>query len=62
VVGIFPTETALVRLAGAVLLDTHEEWLAAERRYFSEASMAKLYPEREDAEAIAGELERTPTG
>lgn len=61
-VGIFPTETARVRLAGAVLLDTHEEWLAAERRYFSEASMAKLYPEREDAEAIAGELEGTPTG
>lgn len=54
VVGIFPTETALPRLAGAVLLDTHEEWLAAERRYFSEGSMAKLYPERDDAEAITG--------
>jgi len=62
VVGIFPTETALVRLAGAVLLDTHEEWLAAERRYFSEASMAKLYPESKDVEAIAGEFEGIPTG
>lgn len=57
VVGIFPTEVALVRLAGAVLLDTHEEWLAAERRYFSEGSMAKLYPERDDANTVTGELE-----
>ena len=57
VVGIFPTETALVRLAGAVLLDTHEEWLASDRRYFSEASMAKLYPERDDVDADVGELE-----
>lgn len=57
VVGIFPTEAVLVRLAGAVLLDTHEEWLAAERRYFSETSMASLYPERDDADAITGELE-----
>lgn len=60
VVGIFPTETALVRLAGAVLLDTHEEWLASDRRYFSEASMAKLYPERDDDSAAIGELERVP--
>jgi putative transposase len=58
VVGIFPTETALIRLAGAVLLDTHEEWLAADRRYFSEASMAKLYPERDNGDAAVGELER----
>ena len=57
VVGIFPTEAALVRLAGAVLLDTHEEWLAAERRYFSEASMATLYPERDDVDTVTGELE-----
>jgi hypothetical protein len=45
VVGIFPTETALVHLAGAILLVTHEESLAAKHRYFSEASMAKLHPE-----------------
>ncbi|MGH8981100.1 MAG: IS256 family transposase [Acidimicrobiales bacterium] len=57
VVGIFPTEAALVRLAGAVLIDVHEEWIAAERRYFSEGSMAKLYPERDDGDAVTGELE-----
>jgi len=56
VVGIFPTEADLIRLAGSVLIDVHEEWIAAERRYFSEGSMAKLYPERDDAQAAA-ELE-----
>ncbi len=61
VVGIFPTEAALIRLAGAVLLDTHEEWIAAERRYFSEASMAALYPERDDVVAVTGELEGADT-
>jgi putative transposase len=62
VVGIFPTETSLIRLAGAVLMDTHEEWLATERRYFSEASMAKLYPERDDGGAVVDELERASAG
>jgi putative transposase len=57
VVGIFPTETSLVRLAGSVLIDVHEEWIATERRYFSENSMAKLYPERDDGDATTGELE-----
>jgi transposase-like protein len=52
-----PTEAAVIRLAGAVLIDVHEKWMAAERRYFSEGSTAKLYPERDDDEADTGELE-----
>ncbi|MDA8373160.1 MAG: IS256 family transposase [Actinomycetota bacterium] len=41
VVGIFPNEASVMRLAGSVLIDAHDEWQASERRYFSLESMAK---------------------
>ena len=59
-VGIFPNDAAVTRLATAVLIETHDEWQIADRRYLSEGSMALLSPISDDSRQPK-EVRRAPT-
>jgi putative transposase len=45
VVGIFPDDAALIRLAGMLCIEQNDEWLVG-RRYLSAGSMEPLLEER----------------
>ncbi len=49
VVGIFPTDAAAVRLAGALLIEQNDEWLVG-RRYLSEESLTLVLQDQSDAQ------------
>jgi putative transposase len=53
VVGVFPNPAALLRLAGSVLVETHDEWQVSDRRYLSEGSMALLDKPTTSIEEVA---------
>ena len=54
VVGVFPNPEALLRLAGSVLVETHDQWAVTDRRYLSENSMKILTsPRKEVAHSAA---------
>jgi putative transposase len=56
VVGIFPNDQALLRLAGALLIEQNDDWLVT-RRYLSEDSMAELLTAQTGREE---EIEKEP--
>ena len=50
---MFPNPAALLRLAGAVLVEAHDEWQVSDRRYLSKSSMALLQLTPDKPEEVA---------
>ncbi len=54
VVGIYPNDQSLIRLAGCLLIEQGDEWLV-QKRYLSQESLAALYTHERCALADAGQ-------
>jgi putative transposase len=52
VVGIFPNDAALLRLAGMLLIEQNDEWLVA-RRYLSQESLALVLDDKATTQEVA---------
>jgi putative transposase len=59
VVGIFPSEAAIVRLIGAVLLEANDEW-QLQHRYMQVEAMSELVPPLIEGEGIASQTPEVP--
>ncbi len=51
VVGIFPNDAALIRLAGSMLVEQNDEWLVS-RRYLSQESLALVLEDEGEGEEV----------
>ena len=51
--GVFGTPAALLRSAGSVLVEAHNEWQVADKRYLSEAAVALLNTGDEPQQNVA---------
>ena len=51
--GVFGNPAALLRLAGSVLVEAHNEWQVADKRYVSEATLALLNPGDDPQQNVA---------
>jgi len=61
VIGIYPNDAALIRLATSMLIEQNDEWLVS-RRYMSEASMESVFTRTTiTAPAATGQLPVTAT-
>lgn len=60
VVGIYPNDAALLRLAAGLLVETNDEWLV-QHRYISQASMALILPDTAGGSCGPGDADQPAT-